>query len=123
MGLFGIGPRKSTLAWQQLESVQEVENLLAERDGEARVFFKHSTRCSISAMALHSFEATWKGNQDPLYFIDLIRFREVSNALAAGTNVHHESPQVIVVRDGEILYQASHSSIDARKIEHLLEQA
>lgn len=122
MGLFGFGERKSNLAWKQLESVQELENLLAQRDGEARVFFKHSTRCSISAMALNGFESTWKSSPDPLYFIDLIRFREVSNALAVGTNVRHESPQVIVVRDGNILYQASHSSIDARKIENILEK-
>lgn len=123
MGLFGFGERKSTLGWKQLESVQELENLLAQRDGEARIFFKHSTRCAISAMALNGFESTWKGNPDPLYFIDLIRFREVSDALAIGTGVRHESPQVIVVRDGNILYQASHSSIDARKIEHILENA
>jgi len=122
MGLFGFGQRKSTLDWNQLESVQELENLLAERDGKPRVFFKHSTRCSISAMALNNFESSWKGAPDTLYFIDLIRFREVSNALAAGTDVRHESPQAIVVRDGNVIYQASHSSIDARKIEHLLEK-
>lgn len=123
MGIFGFSQRKSRLEWTQVESTSELERLLNEQDDQARVFFKHSTRCSISSMALNGFESAWTGNTEALYFIDLLNFRAVSDALAEQTRVRHESPQVIVVRNGEVIYQASHSGIDPRRIKTLVEKA
>ncbi len=120
MGFFGFGQRKTALNWNLLEDISVMEELLATQDDMARIFFKHSTRCSISSMALHSFEANWEGDDAQLYFIDLLRFRELSNALAEQTGVMHQSPQAIVVRNKEVIYHASHSGIDAQAIQKLL---
>lgn len=123
MSIFGFSERKARLNWNQLESVAQLEEFFSAQDGVIRVFFKHSTRCSISSMALNSFESNWEGEEENLYFVDLLRFREVSNALAEQAKVIHQSPQAIVVRNGEVLYDASHSGIDAKTIYKIIAQA
>lgn len=119
MGLFSTSPEKSGLPWTRLTSTQQLEEALQAPSGNAKVFFKHSTRCGISAMALRSFEKEWKPEQEgfELYFIDLLAHRDVSNAIAEKLHVTHQSPQVIVVRGNEVVYDASHGSIDAETIQ------
>lgn len=123
MGIFGFSQRRAALNWNKLEDIQQLEELLSAKDDATRVFFKHSTRCSISAMVLSSFESGWEGSAENLYFVDLLRFREVSNALAERTGIIHQSPQVLVLRNGEVLHHASHSGIDASRIQKIIAQA
>ncbi len=86
-----------------------------------KLFFKHSTRCIISSMALKSFEREWDTSLDvTLYFIDLIANRPVSNELAEISHVQHQSPQAIVMDGTNVLYSSSHEQIDATKIKQLL---
>lgn len=76
------------------------------------VVFKHSTRCSISRMALRQFESDWNldGKITP-YFLDLLEYRPISNAITERLGVVHQSPQVIVIKDGQAVYDASHEGI------------
>lgn len=107
--------------WINIESVQQLNEVLDINSPKTKLFFKHSTRCSISSMALKFFESDWIGNEDvECYFIDLIAYREVSNELAKQTHVEHQSPQVIVLKEKNVIYNASHQSIDAEKILKLL---
>lgn len=71
-------------------------------------------------MVLRQFERSYDlaENQADLYFLDLIRFREVSNEVAARFQVWHQSPQMIVIRNGEAVHDASHQSIRASKLNH-----
>jgi bacillithiol system protein YtxJ len=103
--------------WINIESVQHLNEVLDDNSSKTKLFFKHSTRCSISSMALKIFEADWENTEDiECYFIDLIAFRDVSNELAKQTFVEHQSPQVIVLKEKNVIYNASHQSIDAEKI-------
>ena len=103
--------------WINIESVQQLNDILDNSSDVTNLFFKHSTRCSISSMALKFFESDWKNVENvKCYFIDLIAYREVSNMLAQKTHVEHQSPQVIVLKTHHVTYNASHHSIDAEKI-------
>jgi len=121
MGLFSRTSATDTFPWTPLTSVAQLEEILGTPSGKAKLFFKHSTRCSISSMALRSFEREWKTEDDrfELYFLDLIAHRDVSGAIAEETGIIHQSPQVVVVKDGEVIYDASHHSIDAETIAKL----
>jgi bacillithiol system protein YtxJ len=78
------------------------------------IIFKHSTRCSISRMALKQFEREFDLNDTvDAYFLDLIAHRDISNEIASTFNVYHESPQLILIRNGKAVYDVSHSDIDA----------
>jgi bacillithiol system protein YtxJ len=107
------------LPWISLTTVEALETAL-ETTGK-KLFFKHSTRCIISSMALKSFEREWDTALDvTLYFIDLIANRPVSNELAEISQVQHQSPQAIVMDGTKVLHSSSHEQIDANKIKQLL---
>jgi len=97
--------------WIALESAEQV-NEIKQQQGYS-IIFKHSIRCSISLMAKRRLEM----DKDhlpvelPLYFLDLIRFREISQQIAQDFHVHHESPQLLVIKDGECILDQSHGGI------------
>ncbi len=120
MGLFSKSSAPiSSFPWKEITSVEEFNEMLNAPTDKAKLFFKHSTRCSISSMALKGFERAWNVSSDDfeLYFVDLIAHRDISNAIAAESHVEHQSPQVVVWRNGEVIYNASHHHIDAQKIQ------
>ena len=125
MGLFSKAVKKETFPWLKIESIEDLDRILHNTEEKPVLLFKHSTRCSISSMALTSFERNWTSGRElcDTYFIDLLKHRDVSNLTAELTGIEHQSPQVIVIVGKEIVYDATHSSIDARKIESILRKA
>ncbi len=104
--------------WKNLTRITEVDDAIAHSSIKPVVFFKHSTRCSISSMALNrlkSIEAEVLETAD-FYYLDLIAHRDVSNYIAEKLSVHHESPQIVIVRDGDCTYDASHLEIESKEI-------
>lgn len=118
MGLFSFGKTNTKkLNWIEINSVEELYRAIGKSNDAPAIFFKHSTRCSISSMALSRFENDWnEETEGTLYFIDLIKNRDVSNALSEKADVYHQSPQAIVMKDNKTIYDASHSSISASEI-------
>ncbi len=92
----------------ELEQLQEIKS----SPGNSLIF-KHSTRCSISMMAKRRFELDWDSlpEEIPLYFLDLIQYREISNQIAQLFQVYHESPQLLLIKDGECILDQSHGGI------------
>jgi bacillithiol system protein YtxJ len=102
--------------WINLTTTAQIDAIKAAQGYS--IIFKHSTRCSISMMAKKRFELDGKlfdGNNTPLYFLDLINYRELSKSVAEVFNVHHESPQLLLIKDGECILDQSHSSISAEE--------
>lgn len=102
--------------WINLTSTEQINNIKATKGYS--IIFKHSTRCSISMMAKRRFELDGKlfdENITPLYFLDLIKYRDLSKSVADVFNVHHESPQLLLIKNGECILDQSHSSISAEE--------
>lgn len=110
--------------WRYLESESDWEEALKSSSELPIVVFKHSTRCSVSLMARKMLEQKWDFNEEEItpYFLDLIKFRNVSDRISHDTEVRHESPQLIYIKDGKVDYHASHYSIDTDTIHQKLEQ-
>ena len=102
--------------WVQLTDLQQLEQLKETSFQTPVLFFKHSTRCSISVMALNRFEREWNNTTVNPYFLDLLNYREVSNQIATLFEVEHQSPQVLLIKDGACVYHASHNAIDAQAV-------
>ena len=98
-----------------MESPEQL-NQIKQQQGYALIF-KHSTRCSISMMAKRRFELDWDSFPPnmPLYFLDLIRYRDLSNQIAQIFQVHHESPQLLLIKDGECILDQSHGAISVEE--------
>jgi bacillithiol system protein YtxJ len=111
--------------WTELKDEAQVENIREESKKHPVLIFKHSTRCSISRTALDRLERNWKSEDVvPLkpYFLDLLSYRNVSNQVASDFGVEHESPQVLVVKDGKPVHVRSHLSIGFDEISKALSQ-
>lgn len=104
--------------WNKLASVEDMQQLIKDSAERPVLIFKHSTRCSISATALSRLERKWNVDEDKIkpYFLDLISYREISNAIADKFDVMHQSPQALIIKDGKSIYDASHFDIDYNKL-------
>ena len=105
--------------WKKLEHVSQIDGIKEESKEHPVVIFKHSTRCSISAMAWDRLQRNWKredsGKLSP-YFLDLISYRQISDAISKEFGVAHESPQVIIIKEGKAVYNNSHMGINYQEI-------
>jgi bacillithiol system protein YtxJ len=102
--------------WIALESEDELAKLTEQSKHQPVVIFKHSTRCSISAMAKNRLERSAPDENIVFYYLDLIKFRNLSNKVAEDFHVFHESPQVLLIRNGECIYEESHNGINMEDI-------
>jgi len=102
------------IQWHQLATEAELEALIERSHTVPCVIFKHSTRCSISSMAKSRFERNWDmdGTEIEPYYLDLIAYRPVSNKIAEALGVEHQSPQIILHKNGEAIYNTSHNDIN-----------
>jgi bacillithiol system protein YtxJ len=105
---------KVKTVWNNLKEASQLNEIIVASKTKPVLIFKHSTRCSISRMALKQFENEYDmGDTVTLYYLDLIAFRDVSNKIASTFNVIHQSPQVLLIKDGKTIYHDSHEAINA----------
>ncbi len=102
--------------WISLDSAEQLSDI-KQQQGYS-IIFKHSTRCSVSMMAKRRFESELSENKPamPLYFLDLLKYREISNQIAQDFQVHHQSPQLLLIKDGECILDQSHSDISLDEV-------
>ncbi len=102
--------------WIVLSEEDQLEKIKEQSRQQPVVVFKHSTRCSISSMAKNRLERETAPADTAFYFLDLLRHRSLSNKIASDFQVHHESPQILVIKNGECIYEDSHNGINMRDI-------
>jgi len=101
--------------WISLESAEQLSGI--KQKAGYSIIFKHSTRCSISLMAKRRLELDGDHLPEnlPVYFLDLIKYRDVSNQVAQDFQVHHQSPQLLLIKDGECILDQSHGGISVEE--------
>lgn len=108
---------KSTMNWKTLNELDQLDQIVEESHQHRVMILKHSTRCSISSMALNRLERSWEeDNNVTPYYLDLIQYRPISNTIAEKFGVEHQSPQVIVLENGKVVYTASHMGISYNEV-------
>ena len=116
--IFGDSENKnnnvSKINWIPLTDLGQLNEIMELSHQQPVAIFKHSTRCSISRMALKQFENEFdlEGSVTP-YFLDLLNHRDISQEIATRFDVYHQSPQLLLIKEGKSIYDASHSDIDA----------
>ncbi|UKM64391.1 bacillithiol system redox-active protein YtxJ [Flavobacteriaceae bacterium GSB9] len=115
--LFGnseTSKEEKTLSWIALNDLTQLEDIQQKSTAKTQVIFKHSTRCGISRMVKKQFEGDYKfsENEADLYYLDLISYRDISNDIANKFQVRHESPQLLVIKNGTVTVHDSHGAIN-----------
>jgi len=108
--------------WKTLDSEAQLKEIINGSYERPAMIFKHSTTCGISAGAKDRLESNW--NIDPekmdFYYLDLLNHRPISNLIAETLDVIHQSPQVILIKDGAAVYNTSHHAIDPQAVNDAL---
>ena len=101
------------LSWTPLISVEEINTIKEISKNQSILIFKHSTRCGISRMVIKQFESLFneENKQLKVYYLDLLNYREVSSKLSEVFQVIHQSPQLLVIKNGISVYNESHYEI------------
>lgn len=115
--LFGGNSNGSSLKefWNEIESSEDLEAAIQASELGKVVIFKHSTRCMISKTVLRNFERQIESESVDLpkfYYLDLLNNRDISNQIAQIFSVVHQSPQIVVIENGQVIHHASHDNID-----------
>jgi bacillithiol system protein YtxJ len=104
------------MTWNDLTEESQIADIKKQSEEQPVIIFKHSTRCSISSMAKTRLERSVAPESVAFYYLDLIRYRAISNKLAEEFGVHHESPQILLIRNGTCVYDESHNGISMEEI-------
>lgn len=106
--------------WKTLHQLEDIDGIVRASAFRPQVIFKHSTRCSISSIAKRRIEQAPTPEGIDFHYLDVIANRNISNQIGALFEVWHESPQVLLIVEGECIYDESHSGIN---MEEIVEQA
>ena len=107
----------SKINWIPLIDLGQLNEIITISNEKPIVIFKHSTRCIVSRTALKQFENEYDlGNSVDAYFLDLLEHRDISNEIASRFGVYHQSPQLLLIKEGKSVYDVSHSAIDAGEL-------
>lgn len=109
---------------KELTSIEDYQNFISQSPRTPRFVFKHSTRCPVSS---HAFSEYQKFNAaQPVHFhvwLKVIECRDLSNHIAAATGVRHESPQVLLIKEGKVLWSASHEGVNEEALKAAFKSA
>ncbi len=99
--------------WNNIQSEKQIDKIIERSKDVPCLIFKHSTSCPISSMAKSRLEMAWnlKGEEVEPYYLDLIAYRAISNKIASDFGIRHESPQVLLIKDGVCAFNTSHLDI------------
>lgn len=113
---------KNKFHWKELTFEDDVSDVMQMSNEKTQVIYKHSSRCATSYFALKNVESISAENQEQADFhmVDVISHRPVSMHIAEKLGIRHESPQLFVIRDGEVVWNGSHNQIQAEVLEDLL---
>ncbi len=111
------------MEWIDIVDEKIIEDIQLKSHTKMQAIFKHSTTCSISSVAKSRLERSGIPETIDFYYLDLIKYRGISKAIADVFEVQHESPQILLIKNGMCVYDESHYGINVDKIIELLESA
>lgn len=108
------------MEWKVLDDERQLDDITRQSAVKPQLIFKHSTRCSISSVAKGRLDRSQPTEEVDCYYLDLIRYRNISNRVSELFMVEHESPQVLLIKNGQCVYNESHMAIN---MDEILEKA
>ena len=108
--------------WKVLTQAAQLEQIVKDSHQKPVVIFKHSVRCGISAMAKFNLEKDWDFTTENLdfYYLDIFAYRPISNLIAEKLGVVHQSPQLIVLKNGVPVFDTSHHLVNVGSIKQAI---
>ena len=111
--------QKEGIAWIDLSTTEQLDEIVEKSKTKPQFIFKHSTRCGVSRMVISQLKKDYKLTEAlaDMYYLDLLNHRDISQAIADRFNVVHESPQLLVLKNGVVVKHENHGSINDMNLE------
>ena len=108
-----------TMRINELDTIEGLHGALVESNHRPVLLFKHSLTCPISTRALHELQSYLEHADSRISYklITVQTARAVSDEAAIRLRIIHQSPQAILVRNGNEVWSASHSDITASALD------
>ncbi|MCP4457264.1 MAG: bacillithiol system redox-active protein YtxJ [Cytophagales bacterium] len=99
--------------WQEITSIDDLDQAEHESHNRSVIIFKHSVICGVSERAKYRLEDGYDldSNKAVLYYLDLLAYRDISNEIAHRFGIIHQSPQIIIIENGQAIFNTSHHSV------------
>ncbi len=109
--------------WTSVKHPTQIDEIVELSRQKTCLIYKHSPTCSISSMARHRLEGSWDFQEQDLatFFVDVVYDRPLSQQMAQTFGVRHESPQILVIKDGQCIHHSSHLDISVRDLKGVVE--
>lgn len=109
---------EKVLPWIFLTDIGQLEEIKKDSFSKPQIIFKHSTRCGISSMVMNKFVKSYEIDNElvNLHYLDLLSYRDVSDEIGYTFGVMHQSPQLLIVKNGEVIKHSSHYDINSNVI-------
>ena len=113
---------KKELPWISLSSMIQLEEIQRKSATKTQIIFKHSTRCGISRMVMNQFIKSYDFIESDfdLYYLDLLSYRDISNKITETFQVYHQSPQLLIIKNGITIAHESHGDINALNLQQFI---
>lgn len=120
--LFGSNEAQKSLDWKVLDDKQQIDSANETSFEKPVVIFKHSTRCGISKMVLNQFQNNAEFDEEAvlLLYLDILAHRDISDEISNRFGILHQSPQMLILKDGEVVHHSSHSAIVPSTVSQIL---
>ncbi|SMO53679.1 bacillithiol system redox-active protein YtxJ [Gracilimonas mengyeensis] len=109
----------STINWENIHSEEELDDILMASNQKPQVIYKHSPRCATSFFALKNLKAlsAEDARKADFYLVDVIAERSISNLVAEKLGIRHESPQLFIIKNGDVQWHGSHHQVNSDVVE------
>lgn len=106
---------KKELPWNNLDTAAQLDDIKVKSSVRPQLIFKYSTRCGINKFVMNEFVKGFDFSEEDfdLYYLDILNHRDISNQIAYDFQVIHESPQLLVIKNGNVIAHASHGGINS----------
>ena len=114
--------QEAFINWLHLINIDQIKQIRSLSKSETVFIFKHSTRCGISKMVIKRFENMFDESMNTIkvYYLDLLKYRDVSNEVGLAFKVIHQSPQLLIIKNEVSVFNASHQDITSIKLQDYL---
>jgi len=112
--------------WKDLQQMSDLAIIDGISSNKPVMIYKHSTRCGVSLTVKRNLEKSWNSELEQLlepWYLDLLNHRDISNEIAKRYGIGHESPQILVIRNGKCIFDASHGEVEMDEVQKLLEKS
>lgn len=117
-----VSKQEDATPWINLTTIEQLDEIVERSKTKTQFIFKHSTRCGVSRMVISQFKKGYQISESEadLYYLDLLNYRTISGEIAERFQVMHESPQLLVIKDGVVVAHDSHSGINRMDLENFV---